>query len=434
MLPMLERVRDIAVAPLRGTEACSRFLSWRGRAMQFPSGGIPAQTAEAQGARINATIGIALRDDGSPMGLSSLEHVLGVPFKEALPYAPSHGKLAVRKLWGELLREKNPSLTGPVSTPVVTAGLTHGLSTAAHLFLDPGERMVLAVPYWENYDLLFRGISQVDLRPYPLFSHARFNMDGFREALGGSPGKRVLLLNFPNNPTGYAPREEEAAMICDAIRACAEEGSDLVVFVDDAYFGLVYEEGIERESLFASLASLHERVLAVKIDGCSKEDYAWGLRVGFLTYGGKGLSSEDLRLLEDKTAALVRGSLSNVSHLSQSVLLRTLQSPTYWEERRANAAILERRFRAAWAAANNPAYGALFHPFPCNAGYFLCLELCSELRAEDVRQRLLTEHRIGVVTVGDRLLRVAFSAIPEVEIPDVFRSIAQVCSSSLLSI
>lgn len=411
-----------------------RFLSACGRRIQFPGGGVLIQTAKAQGARINATVGVALRDDQLPMGLPSLEERIGVPSAEALLYAPSHGKMALRKLWGELLRTKNPSLQGRVSTPVVVAGLTHGLSIAAELFLDPGDELLLATPYWENYDLVFQDLSQVRLCSFPLFHGKFFNSDGLRAVLKRGSRKKVLLLNFPNNPTGYAPRLEEAEEICAIIRIYAEEGNDIVVLVDDAYFGLVYEEGILRESLFASLASLHERVLVVKIDGSSKEDYAWGLRVGFLTYGGKGLQQEEYQILEDKTAAVIRGTLSNVSHLSQSIVFNTLQSPTYWDERAANAAILERRFRVAQTAAKHAAEHGGFRVLPCNAGYFLCLELCDGFSATAVQERLLKEHQIGVVTVGDRLLRVAFSAIPEADIPDVFQCIAKVCSSFPVSV
>lgn len=411
-----------------------RFLSTLGRRISFPKDGILIQTAKAQEARINATVGIALRDDRSPLGLPSLETSLGVPPKEALPYAPSHGLPALRTRWGELLREKNPSLRVPTSLPVVVNGLTHGLRIAAELFLDPGDRLMFAEPYWENYDLVFRDLSQASLHTFPLFDGCSFNIDGLQAALRHGSQRKVLLLNVPNNPTGYSPQREEAVMICDAIHACAEGGNEIVVIVDDAYFGLVYEDGVFPESLFAPLSQLHERVLAVKVDGCSKEDYAWGLRIGFLTYGGKGLVEQDLRLLEDKTAAVVRGTLSNVSHLSQSIVLRTLRSPTYGDEHEANVAILERRFRAAWTAANHVAASGFFRVLPCNAGYFLCLELCDGCPASVVQERLLKEHGIGVVTVGKCLVRIAFSAIPEAEIPDVFRCIAQVCSSSPVSV
>ena len=73
--------------------------------------------------------------------------------------------------------------------------------------------------------------------------------------------------------------------ICKVIKDCAETGAKILICCDDAYFGLNYEENIETQSLFAYLADIHENVLAVKIDGPTKEDYVWGLRCGFLTFG-----------------------------------------------------------------------------------------------------------------------------------------------------
>jgi len=58
--------------------------------------------------------------------------------------------------------------------------------------------------------------------------------------------KKVLLLNFPNNPTGYTPTEEEQKALVEAIKEAAEAGKKVVVWVDDAYFGLVYEDGVAK--------------------------------------------------------------------------------------------------------------------------------------------------------------------------------------------
>ncbi len=409
-----------------------RFLSAAGRRISFPQGGILAQTAETKTARINATIGIALRDDGAPLGLPSLEASIGVPPREALPYAPSHGLPELRVRWGGLLREKNPSLRVPASVPVVVCGLTQGLDVAGELLLDPGDTLILAEPYWENYALRFRDVGCCVLRTFPLFAGGAFNVEGLRERLQEASGKITLLLNFPNNPTGYTPTFHEVDAIVRLIREKAEEGHVISVIIDDAYFGLVYAEGVFRESFFAPLASLHENVLAVKVDGCSKEDYAWGLRVAFLTYAGKGLSSADLRLLEDKSAAVVRARVSSAAHCSQSILLRTLQSPTYAEEKAGHARLLRRRYHAALAAATEPAYARFFRPLPCNSGYFLCLALADGLESEAVRRRLLVERGIGVIAMDGRLLRVAFSSVPEAQIPELFSTLAACCSSPSL--
>ena len=69
--------------------------------------------------------------------------------------------------------------------------------------------------------------------------------------------KKIVLLNFPNNPTGYTPTEQEMAEIRDALKEAAEKGNKIVVIVDDAYFGLVYKKGIYTQSIFAELSHFH---------------------------------------------------------------------------------------------------------------------------------------------------------------------------------
>ena len=133
-----------------------------------------------------------------------------------------------------------------------------------------------------------------------------------------------MLLNFPNNPTGYTPTEAEAKALTAEIRKAAEAGNQIVVVLDDAYFGLVYEEGIAQESLFGSLVDLHPNVLGVKLDGATKEDYVWGFRVGFITFGFKGANAAQLKALENKAAGVVRGNISNAPCVSQSMLLKGL--------------------------------------------------------------------------------------------------------------
>ena len=113
-------------------------------------------------------------------------------------------------------------------------------------------------------------------------------------------GKVRVILNFPQNPSGYSPTKDEAQQICKVVKEVAESGAKILVCCDDAYFGLNYEENIETQSLFAYLADIHENVLAVKIDGPTKEDYVWGMRCGFLTFGCKGFTAEQYDALVKK--------------------------------------------------------------------------------------------------------------------------------------
>lgn len=401
------------------------LFSRSGLDLFFPKLGILSQSAEASGKRINATIGIALEEDGRPMHLRTIHKYLGqLQPQEVYTYAPSPGKKELREAWKEMLFKKNPGLTGKAtSEPIVTGALTHGLSTAGELFLDRNDEIIIPTPYWENYDLMFVSRKGARVRTFDLFAGGGFNGDGLAEALQG-PAKSVLLLNFPNNPTGYTPTLGEAERIVAIIREAAERGKGLVVLVDDAYFGLVYEEGVITESLFSGLADLHERVLAVKLDGPTKEDYVWGFRIGFITYGigGAGDKKKIYGALEAKTAGAIRADASNMSHLGQSLLFKAYQDSEYWAEKKQKNAILHSRYREVRKALEQEKYAEVFEALPYNSGYFMCLRL-KKGNPEAVRKKLLAEYETGVISVEPDLLRVAFSATPNRLIPELMENI-----------
>ena len=117
----------------------------------------------------------------------------------------------------------------------------------------------------------------------------------------------------------------------DGLRARAEAGTRLVVISDDAYFGLFYHIGgpSTTQSLFARVTGLHPNLFAIKLDGATKELFVWGLRCGFITFGpGRPESAEAAcAALEAKTKGAIRGGVSNVGQLSQSLLEKRLPRP-----------------------------------------------------------------------------------------------------------
>ena len=86
---------------------------------------------------------------------------------------------------------------------------------------------------------------------------------------------------------------------------------------------------------------MHENVLAIKIDGPTKEDYVWGFRVGFITYGIKGGDAELYGALESKTAGAIRGNISNAANISQSLLMEAYSSPDYDAQKAAKYKIMK---------------------------------------------------------------------------------------------
>ena len=401
------------------------FLSQRAQAMYFPYKGILGQSAQAKGVKYNATIGIACEDDLSPMRLSSLDELHNLGPKEAYPYAPSFGHPELRKTWKSMIAQKNPGLTGKnFSTPVVAQALTHGITLSAMMFLDPGDEILVPDPYWDNYNLLFEESLGAKVATFPCFEGENFNLKGLEDALGARKGQKVnLLLNFPNNPTGYTPMADEMDAISALLKKSADEGTKLVVFIDDAYFGLVYEEGVATESIFSQLTDLHPNLLAVKIDGATKEDYAWGFRVGFITFGHPEATEEAYKALNDKLGGFIRGTISNCSMLSQSMLLKAYTDKNYASQKEEKYQTLKGRYDVLKnELQNHPEYAESFSTLPYNSGYFMCIQPTQGVDAESVRRLLIEKFDTGLIALSG-LLRIAFSSAPSQSIPTILSNV-----------
>jgi len=406
------------------------MLSQLGKRLYFPKG-ILSQSTEAKerAFRFDATIGIA-REGGQPMFLPSvMKYLPGLSPAEAVAYAPATGLYDLRKKWGEELLAKNPSLAGrSFGMPIVTGGVTHALSIAGDLFVDKGDVVLLPDKFWENYELLFGARLQAQIVLYPFFNEAGgFNTDGLRQVLetraGG--GKTILILNFPNNPTGYSITQAEAEAATAILGEAAEGGCNLVVVSDDAYFGLFHDEDVLKESLFARLAGCHERMLVVKVDGPTKEGYAWGFRIGMLTFSACAASSEQALYdaLEKKVAGAIRSSVSNCSHPAQSMLLKAMSEEAFSYECQEKSATLAARAKKVKEILTDPGFADLWETYPFNAGYFMCLRL-KGIDAERFRKHLLEKHGLGVIAEGKHDIRIAFSAVDLEELPSLYAALA----------
>jgi aspartate/methionine/tyrosine aminotransferase len=408
------------------------MLSRVGKELFFPKG-ILTQSAEAKekAHKFNATIGMAT-EGGRTMYLPSVMSVLkGLEPEEAITYAPSFGNMALRKVWKDAFTEKNPSMAGrKVSLPVVTHAITHGLSVVADMWVDPGDVILLPDKMWGNYSLIFSVRRGARIVQYPLFRpHGGFNLEGFRKCVdeeAAKAGKLIVLLNFPNNPTGYTVSPAEADEIGDILTSRARQGTNVLAVTDDAYFGLIYEENVLQESIFTRLLDRHERLLAVKLDGATKENFVWGLRIGFITYGAflAGNHDEVYNALERKTAGAVRGSISNASQLSQSVTLKSLQAEGYKAEKEEKFQIMRERAREVKRVLADAKYGPAWETYPFNSGYFMCLRL-KTVEAETLRVHLLKRYGVGLISLGKEDLRVAFSCVEKKDVRELFDIVLQ---------
>jgi aspartate/methionine/tyrosine aminotransferase len=408
------------------------MLSDMGRNLFFPKG-ILSQSAEARqkAHKLNATIGIAT-EHGETMHFSSvMGSICSIRPRESLTYAPSFGIPDLRKVWQDSLFEKNPSLEGKtISLPVVTCGITHAISMFADLWLDPGDVVILPDKMWGNYNMILNVKKGAKISHYDLFSkNLGFNLEAFEKQIKADAEKHnkiAVLMNFPNNPTGYSITVEEGDRITEVLVGIAETGKNIIAVMDDSYFGLFYENQTLKESLFANLCNRHPRLLAIKLDGATKENFVWGLRVGFITYGCRieGDSMAVYDALERKTAGSIRGSISNASHLGQTIVLKSMQSENYIREKQEKFKVLKGRAERIKEVLSDIRYKEAWDVYPFNSGYFMCIRLKS-VDAETLRIHLLEKYGVGLISMGKRDLRIAFSCLEESDILELFNIIFQ---------
>jgi aspartate/methionine/tyrosine aminotransferase len=120
----------------------------------------------------------------------------------------------------------------------------------------------------------------------------------------------------------------------------------------------------------------------------------------------------------------VRGSISNASHLSQTLVLKSMQDENFRDETREKFEILKRRAGRVKEVLAHSKYHDAWDCYPFNSGYFMCIRLKS-VDAETLRVHLLEKYGIGLISIGERNLRIAYSCIEEKDIPELFDTILQ---------
>lgn len=421
--PLAQELNNV----LRGSIAQNLF-SDLGTRIFFPNG-IIAQSGEAKklGTVANGTIGMAVIG-GHPVALDCVhKYADKLTDAELVAYAPTAGNAELRQMWKEKLVQKNPSLKNKsFSLPVLVPGLTAGISYLADLFLDSEKTLIAADPSWDNYSLIAETRRGAGFKQFNLFKDGKFDMESFESCIKeeAKTGSVRVLLNFPQNPSGYSPTKAEAAKICDILKEVAENGTKVLAISDDAYFGLNYEDDIFGESLFARTADLHKNILAVKIDGPTKEDFVWGFRSGFLTFANPEMTEEQYTALITKLMGVIRSSVSCASTPGQSMLLKAMKDPSIEEQKLAFRKILKERYDIVKNFVNTHKCSNL-NPLPFNSGYFMSFEVPSK-KAYDLRVKLLHHNGIGTVAIDNKTLRVAFSSIETDKLLTVYETIYKV--------
>ena len=385
------------------------------------------ETAAIPGA-INATIGIATSNKKA-MALPSINKVITeINNSEYLPYSPTPGLPKMRELWKEKILADNPSINKDfLSLPMVTTGITQGIDIAANLFSESGDALLLPNLFWQNYAQIYTIKLGNMIYKYNQFDeNNEFSISNFKETLYSIKEDKIsLILNFPNNPTGYTPSDAELNSLVDVISTYAKENKNkqLIIVSDDAYFGLFFEKNHKTPTLSATYKlAENENCLIVKLDGITKEFYSWGLRVGFITYYTK--NNELRKVLLEKTQGYLRSTTSSPSNLSQQIAVRLLDNKQSLEKE-INDKIIEERYNELKQAISKEQLDQLVRVLPFNSGYFFTIKLPSNINAHEFRLKFLNEYKYGVYSMDDEHIRIAFSCLDKELIPELINKFKQ---------
>jgi aspartate/methionine/tyrosine aminotransferase len=186
-------------------------------------------------------------------------------------YSHNLGLYSLRKALAQYVTRLHRP-TAPEEIAVTSAGV-NALMVVSQLLLDPGDRVVEVVPLWPNVQeipkILGARVTTVALEFAP--QGWRLDLGRLIEAL--EPGTKALVLNSPNNPTGWTVSREEQRAI---LEHCRRHG--IWIVADDAYERLYYE-GSGVAPSFLDLADAGERVISANT--FSKSWLMTGWRLGW---------------------------------------------------------------------------------------------------------------------------------------------------------
>lgn len=239
-------------------------------------------------------------------------HILDADTKAAnegkTHYEPTNGILELREALAQKATRDYGLSYDPRSEILITAGATEAVFAALFGLVNPGDEVLIPDPGFVLYEPCVQLAGGVPVS-VPLLEE-----NDFRPSISDvtsliTDKSRVIILNYPNNPTGGVLSYAEVAALA---RLAVER--DMIVISDEVYEKIVYDG--EKHYCLATFPELRERTLVV--NSFSKTYAMTGLRVGYV-YGPKELVSP-LWLVHQYTVACVNG-------LAQHMALAALRGP-----------------------------------------------------------------------------------------------------------
>ena len=186
-------------------------------------------------------------------------------------YTSNAGILELRQTLSEHLNRLYHVNYDPQNEIIITVGVSEALYLAMTALLDPGDEVIIPTPCFVSYqsEVVLAGGVPIEV-PNRMENNFDLDPDALRAAI--TPRTKIILIGFPNNPTGAVASRE-----CLLEVARMAEEHDLVVISDEIYDRLVY--GVSH-ICFANLPGMKDRTLT--LGGFSKDYAMTGWRIGYV--------------------------------------------------------------------------------------------------------------------------------------------------------
>ncbi|MFX1477732.1 MAG: aminotransferase class I/II-fold pyridoxal phosphate-dependent enzyme [Promethearchaeota archaeon] len=388
-----------------------------------------------------------------PCYLNEISEYTNLYPDQIVPYSSIGGLSETRDIWKKWIISKSrydekkeersiSRLERYISTPVITAGVTNGIYQSCSLFLNSGEYIIAPNKRWGNYDNIIEKLIGAKIRSFEFFDNQTFNLKNLKLAIqeiARIQEKIVIILNFPNNPTGYVPTNEEAKEIVLLLKDQQQEiEKPIIVIVDDAYEPYIYSDKVLNRSIFYDLHQLDEDVIPIKLDGITKELLIYGGRVGFVTYGLKpGWVKNDDELenlkieLNNKLEGFTRATISNCNRFYQVITQKIFTEKSIEQiiaSREKVKNLLKKRYErinSELSKINN----ADIWIDPNSGGFFLFMNLNPrKIKASEFGDHLLRKYKVGIIPI-EKLdsnvngIRIAYCSVDLNDISELIKRI-----------
>ncbi|MGN0612949.1 MAG: aminotransferase class I/II-fold pyridoxal phosphate-dependent enzyme [Porcipelethomonas sp.] len=190
--------------------------------------------------------------------------------KKRIIYTANSGLAALRSEISKYTKRKINTEYDPESEIIVTVGGSEAIDIAIRSIVNPGDEVLIAEPCFVCYAPiveLMHGVP-VPVRTY-LKDNFKLRAESLREKI--TPKTKLLILPFPNNPTGAIMTREDLEPVAEVLR-----GTNIMVLSDEIYAELTYGR---KHCSIASLEGMRERTILV--NGFSKAFAMTGWRLGY---------------------------------------------------------------------------------------------------------------------------------------------------------